>query len=143
MTKDDVIRWAREAGFEQTIRTGERRVIILPNALFVRFAALVAANAIAAEREACAQVVGAGYVRPQDAEEFARAIEAEVRKADDALILQLVEALERSSPHTDHEYRFKPKDWMKRRAEAIQAGRARLGEKEASTALSDAGIKVS
>ena len=52
--------------------------------------------------------------------------EAEVRKQDDALILQLVEALERSSPHTDHEYRFKPEDWMKRRAEAIQAGRARL-----------------
>lgn len=74
---------------------------------------------------------------------FARAIESEVRKDYDALILQLVEALERSSPHTDHEYRFKPKDWMKRRAEAIQAGRARLGEKEASTALSDAGIKVS
>ena len=49
-----------------------------------------------------------------------------LRKQDDALILQLVEALERSSPHTDHEYRFKPEDWMKRRAEAIQAGRARL-----------------
>lgn len=49
-----------------------------------------------------------------------------LRKQDDALILQLVEALERSSPHTDHEYRFKPEDWMKRRAEAITAGRARL-----------------
>ena len=55
----------------------------------------------------------------------AREIEG-LRKQDEALILQLVEALERSSPHTDHEYRFKPEDWMKRRAEAIQAGRARL-----------------
>ena len=72
------------------------------------------------------RVVGAGYVRPQDAEEFARAIEAEVRKADDALILQLVEALERSSPHTDCEYRWKPEGWTKRRADAITAGRARL-----------------
>ena len=52
MTKDDVIRWAREAGFEQQIRTKERRVVVLPDAMFERFAALVAA----AEREACAQV---------------------------------------------------------------------------------------
>lgn len=58
--------------------------------------------------------------------EIAQAIEAEVRKDYDALIQQLVEALERSSPHTDHEYRWKPGDWMKRRAEAIHAGRARL-----------------
>lgn len=39
------------------------------------------------------RVVGAGYVRPQDAEEFARTIEAEVRKEYTELILQLVEAL--------------------------------------------------
>lgn len=50
-------------------------------------------------------------------------------KQDDALILQLVEALEMSSPHTEHEYRWKPEDWMKRRAEAIRAARARLGNK--------------
>lgn len=49
-------------------------------------------------------------------------------KQDEALILQLVEALERSSPHTDHEYRWKPGDWMKRRVEAITAARARLHE---------------
>lgn len=40
------------------------------------------------------RVVGAGYVRPQDADGFARAIEAEVRRQDEALIQQLVEALE-------------------------------------------------
>ena len=42
------------------------------------------------------RVVGAGYVRPQDADGFARAIEAEVRKQDEALIRQLVEAMEGS-----------------------------------------------
>ena len=65
---------------------------------------------------------------PQWVPHFAalRAVAALVRKDDDALILQLVEALECSSPHTDREYRWKPVDWMKRRAEAIQAGRARL-----------------
>lgn len=40
------------------------------------------------------RVVGAGYVRPQDADGFARAIEAEVHKQDAALIQKLVEALE-------------------------------------------------
>lgn len=55
-----------------------------------------------------------------------RAIEAEARKQDDALILQLVEALEESAPHTDRKYRWKPEDWMRQRAEAINAGRARL-----------------
>lgn len=55
-----------------------------------------------------------------------RAIEAEVRKQDNSLILQLVEALEYSSPHTDREYQWNPKDWIKRRADVITAGRARL-----------------
>ena len=49
--------------------------------------------------------------------QFARAIEAEVRKADDALILQLVEALEY------HRAQTRPID---RTDEAITAGRARL-----------------
>ena len=40
------------------------------------------------------RVVGAGYVRPQDAEAFARAIEVEVRKDDEALMRQLSDALE-------------------------------------------------
>ena len=47
--------------------------------------------------------------------EFARAIEAEVRKQDDALILQLVEALERCTKHDDADYA------------SLLAGRARLG----------------
>ena len=46
---------------------------------------------------------------------FARAIEVEVRKQDDALILQLVEALERCTKHDDADYA------------ALLAGRARLG----------------
>ena len=49
---------------------------------------------------------------------FARAIEAEVRKQDEALILQLVEALEY------HRAQTRPID---RTDEAITAGRARLG----------------
>ena len=48
---------------------------------------------------------------------FARAIEAEVRKQDDALILQLVEALEY------HRAQTRPIDLTD---EAITAGRARL-----------------
>ena len=55
---------------------------------------------------------------------FARAIEAEVRKQDDALILQLVEALEsarvwkcKEIHHMMRESQYTP---------AIQAGRARL-----------------
>lgn len=62
------------------------------------------------------RVVGAGYVRPQDAEEFARAIEAEVRKDDDALILQLVEALEKADKISGYPNNRK----------TITAGRARL-----------------
>ena len=46
---------------------------------------------------------------------FARAIEAEVRKQDEALILQLVEALE-----------YKGRAPWKKRQPAIAAGRARL-----------------
>ena len=49
---------------------------------------------------------------------FARAIEAEVHKQDEALILQLVEALEY------HRAQMRPID---RTDEAITAGRARLG----------------
>ena len=48
---------------------------------------------------------------------FARAIEAEVRKQDEALILQLVEALEY------HRAQTRP---IERTDEAITAGRARL-----------------
>ncbi len=57
---------------------------------------------------------------------FARAWEAEVRKQDEALILQLVEALTVSSPNTDRDYGWNPEDWTKRRADALAAARARL-----------------
>ena len=40
------------------------------------------------------RIVGAGYVRPIDATDLVRAIEAEVRKDDEALIRQMLEALE-------------------------------------------------
>lgn len=61
---------------------------------------------------------------------FGYAVEAEVRKQDNSLILQLVEALEESAPHTDRKYRWKPEDWMRQRAEAITAGRAWLEAKK-------------
>lgn len=62
------------------------------------------------------RVVGAGYVRPSDATDFARAIEAEVRKDDEALVRQLVEALEG--------YRRNHNDGQP--CDAEKAGRARL-----------------
>lgn len=52
---------------------------------------------------------------------FARAIEAEVRKQDDALIQQLVEALEGSIPIAMGK--------AEQRNTALIAARARLGEK--------------
>ena len=55
MTRDDIIRMAREAGMEQIIAIHEdgTRTVQLPDfALLERFATLVAA----AEREACAKV---------------------------------------------------------------------------------------
>lgn len=56
--------------------------------------------------------------------DFARAIEAEVRKQDDALILQLVEAFEyvRNTPT----YQYDAKTGHRLAKEALQAGRARL-----------------
>lgn len=48
---------------------------------------------------------------------FAHAIEAEVRKQDDALIQQLVDALKRCTKYDDEDYA------------ALHAGRARLGGK--------------
>ena len=65
--------------------------------------------------------------RFENIKQFARAIEAEVRKQDDALILQLVEALESARV-----WKCKEIHHMMREAQytpAIQAARARLGEK--------------
>ena len=86
-------------------------------------------------------VVGAGYVRPLDATGFAHAIEAEVRKDDDALIRQMLEALE--DAHGDSEEvlghyqqlyseRYRPhrlhaqEDVVAKGQAAITAARARL-----------------
>ena len=55
MTRDDIIKLAREAGMERTVAVHEngcRTVELMHPDLLVRFAALVAA----AEREACAKV---------------------------------------------------------------------------------------
>ena len=59
---------------------------------------------------------GCASIAPRHAEAFARSVEAEVRKQNDALILQLVEALE-----------YKGRAPWKKRQPAITAGRARLG----------------
>ena len=61
------------------------------------------------------------YSPTKGIESFARAIEAEVRKQDDALIQQLVEALEGSIPIAMGK--------AEQRNTALIAARARLGEK--------------
>ena len=115
MTTNEIIAMATEAGLNSyRIAPGEAV------AAWERFAALVAAK----EREACA-----------------RAIEAEVRKQDDALILQLVEALcecaEDSQEQLDRMEAarlrdYKPnaiawqEDTIAKAKAAIVAGRARL-----------------
>ena len=60
-------------------------------------------------------------IYPSDYYDWQRAIEAEVRKQDDALILQLVEALEESIPRA--------MGGAEQRNTALIAARARLGEK--------------
>ena len=62
---------------------------------------------------------GAANIAPRHAETFARAIEAEVRKQDEALIRQMLEALEK----VDQVMPFPVA------RQAITAARARLGEK--------------
>lgn len=58
--------------------------------------------------------------------DFAKAIEDAVRKDYEALIRQIVEALESSSPHTDVTYAWKCESWTAKRAAAITAAQARL-----------------
>ena len=62
------------------------------------------------------------YSPTKGIESFARSVEAEVRKADDALILQLVEALEGSIAITMVK--------IDQRNAALIAGRARLEAKK-------------
>ena len=69
---------------------------------------------------------GCASIAPRHAPKFARAIEAEVRKQDTALIRQLVEALENS-----HATLWEEEDDPSRPAHAaIAAARARLGGKQ-------------
>lgn len=64
---------------------------------------------------------------------FGYAVEAEVRKQDDALIRQMLEALEQSQPFTEACANGKRMQWwgaqLDRAQDAITAGRARLGGK--------------
>jgi len=50
------------------------------------------------------------------------------RKQDDALIRQLLDALEQSSPHTDATFAWKPEAFVIKRSAAVAAAKARLGE---------------
>lgn len=52
-----------------------------------------------------------------------RAIEAEVRKDDEALIRQMESALSWSSPHADAAHGWKSENWARKRSEAITAAR--------------------
>ena len=87
---------------------------------------------------------GTDNMSKEEAFVFARAIEAEVRKQDDALILQMLEALERAKKHhfttslplVIENYGSKIKCanegsivWRGLAPSAITAARARLGEK--------------
>lgn len=68
MTRDEILRMAREAGFEQSMRHDRPGVTVLPDALFIRFAEMVAT----AEREACAQAceaLKAGTLSSQSGDE--------------------------------------------------------------------------
>ena len=49
-----------------------------------------------------------------------------LRKQDEALIQQMLDALENSSPHTDRSFAWKDGKWQNQRTAAITAARARL-----------------
>ena len=70
------------------------------------------------------QLIAAGW-GPPGALELAR-------REEEPLILQLLAALERSSPHTDRTHAWKDEAWLRQRAEAITAGRARLADARGS-----------
>lgn len=72
---------------------------------------------------------------------FARAIEAEVRKDDEALIRQMESALSWSSPHADAAHGWKSENWARKRSEAITAARARLLDSDLSN-LTERGAKA-
>ena len=49
-----------------------------------------------------------------------------LRRQDTALIRQMLDALENSSPHTDRSFAWKDGKWQNQRTAAITAARARL-----------------
>ena len=66
MTKDDIIKLAREAGFEKVVAIhpdGAKTVTVAPVPELLAFANLV----VAAEREACAKLVEPGKEHRRDA----------------------------------------------------------------------------
>lgn len=67
------------------------------------------------------------YSPTKGIESFARAIEAEVRKQDDALIMQLVDLLDEATAYTSSPA-WSP-SMTEECKEGITAARARLGEK--------------
>ena len=78
------------------------------------------------------EALGSQHLREQDRKmvtRFAHAIESEVRKSDEALIQQMLDALENSSPHTDRSFAWKDGKWQNQRTAAITAARARLESK--------------
>lgn len=60
---------------------------------------------------------------------LAEMVEAEVRKQDDELIRQMLSTLEEASPYVTVAHEWKSSEWIAKRAHAIAAARARLGEK--------------
>ena len=72
---------------------------------------------------------------------FARAIEAEVRKDDEALIRQMESAISWSSPHADAAHGWKSENLARKRSEAITAARARLLDSDLSN-LTERGAKA-
>jgi hypothetical protein len=75
MNRDDIIKWAREAGMERVVKlhSDGTRTVELPHPdLLERFAALVAA----AEREVCAKVCDEKWIYTASPSEMAEYIRA-------------------------------------------------------------------
>ena len=80
------------------------------------------------------EALGSQHLREQDRKmvtRFAHAVESEVRNSDEALIRQLVDALEQSQPYVESCANGKRVQWwgaqLDRAQDAINAARARLG----------------
>jgi hypothetical protein len=77
MTRDDIIRMARENSFYRDGENTQKPLWVWTDDELVRFAALVAA----AEREACAQILDSvdNYANPMTANDCAAAIRARTK----------------------------------------------------------------